>query len=182
MRLNVRTLAALEVPRSATVAFQVVAFAVLTTLGAGLRVFLPGTPVPFTLQPYFVLLAGLAGGAAVGGASQALYVGAGVLGLPVFAGGAGLAGPTGGYLVGFVAAASLTGAIAGRESRDTARLLAAALAGMLIIYVFGAAHLVLVWRMPLMTALAQGVAPFVLFDTVKVVMAAGTAKAMRSWR
>ena len=79
----------------------------------GARFEIPHQPVPFTLQTMVVLLAGAFLGPRNGAISQLLYLGAGALGLPVFAGGAPgflhLIGPTGGYLLAFPAAAAVTG-------------------------------------------------------------------------
>ncbi|ERG88920.1 MAG: hypothetical protein J07HX5_01066 [halophilic archaeon J07HX5] len=92
--------------------------AVLTGVAAQVSIPLPFTPVPITLQTFAVLLTGVTLGARFGGASQALYVGLGAGGVPWFEGfGAGvgaLAGPTGGYLVGFPVAAVLAGAAVDR--------------------------------------------------------------------
>ena len=78
---------------------------------AQVRIPLPFTPIPITGQTFAVLLVGVALGSRRGAASLALYLLMGLAGLPFFAGGAsGMAyvlGPTGGYLVGFIAAAAL---------------------------------------------------------------------------
>src|SRR3989441_2279009 len=93
-------------------------FALLTWAGAKISVPLPGTPVPGTLQTLAVLMAGAFLGARAGAASQAAYVIMGMAGLPVFslpgAGPAYILGPTGGYLVGFVAAAFTVGSLLAR--------------------------------------------------------------------
>ncbi len=97
-------------------AVAVAALAAATAIGARLSVPLPGTPVPFTLQPVAVLLSGLLLGGVLGATSQLTYLAMGAAGLPVFALGGGLAylgGPTGGYLLAFPLAAGLVGAIAG---------------------------------------------------------------------
>lgn len=89
----------------------VVGFALLTALGAQVRI--PIQPVPITLQTFFVLLGGLMLGPNLGALAQVLYVSLGAAGAPVFAGeGVGrayLLGPTGGYLLGFAASAWLVG-------------------------------------------------------------------------
>src|SRR5262249_21561858 len=91
----------------------------LTILGAQVSVPLPFTPVPFTLQPMIVLLGGAALGARLGASSQVLYLGLGLLGLPVFAvsptlppGAARLIGPTAGFLLSYPLAAFVTGWLA----------------------------------------------------------------------
>ncbi len=82
-------------------------------LMARISIPLPFSPVPITGQTLAVLLAGALPGSARGALSLGLYLFWGLLGLPVFAGGTGglarLAGPTGGYLVGFIFAAWITG-------------------------------------------------------------------------
>jgi len=156
----------------------VLAFAVMTALGAHVRIPLPFTPVPITLQTLFVVLAGAALGPALGPLSQGLYVLAGGIGLPIFAGGVGgwsslLQGATTGYLVGFVAAASLTGwMIRRRESRLTWILLSMG-AGQVVIYACGIAWLALVLGMSPGRAVALGVLPFLAGDVVKICIAAG---------
>ena len=91
----------------------IVGFTLLTTLGAQLRIPLPFTPVPVTLQTLMVLLAGAMLGGVRGSLSQILYIAWGAAGIPLFAFGAAglavLAGPTGGYIIGFVIAAALVG-------------------------------------------------------------------------
>jgi biotin transport system substrate-specific component len=82
---------------------------------------LPGTPVPFTLQTFAVLLGGAALGLAARALSLGLYLAIGAAGVPWYANGAsGLGGPTFGYVVGFVAAAALVGYLAGRGGRPDA--------------------------------------------------------------
>lgn len=121
--------------RAVLVAF----FAVLTAVGAFVRVPLPG--VPFTLQVPAVLLAGLALGPWLGAASQAAYLAVGLLGLPVFATGGGpgyVLTPTFGFLVGFVLAAAVAGAVAGDLARSGTLRVALALAlGIAAIYLVG---------------------------------------------
>lgn len=110
----------------------------LTALAAQAEVHTPLTPVPFTLQVLPVLASGALLGARWGAASQALYVGAGLVGAPVFAGGAsGLGvvahGAAGGYLLGFVLAAYLVGRF--REARSERRRPLLLLAGGATVFV-----------------------------------------------
>jgi biotin transport system substrate-specific component len=89
--------------------------ALLLTVAAYIKV--PFWPVPLTMQTFVVLVVGAAYGARLGAATVTLYLAEGAAGLPVFAGGGGLAymaGPTGGYLVGFLAAAAVIGWLAER--------------------------------------------------------------------
>lgn len=159
--------------RALTVALVVV-FAALTAVLAQVRVPLWFTPVPITGQTFAVLLAGLALGSQAGAASQALYVAAGVVGLPVFQGGQGgwsyVTGPTLGYLVGFIAAAAITGWL---RSKFPGRLsgIPTALAGTVVIYVFGVAWLASALGVGLGHALALGFFPFLIGDAIKALLA-----------
>jgi len=148
-------------------------------MGAYVRIPLPFTPVPITLQVFFVLLSGLMLGPVYGTASQLLYVGLGGLGLPMFTvAGAGLAhllGPTGGYIFGFVFAQSAVGIISGRggvEKATVARAAAAMAAGILIIYAAGAAHLMVITGMSFKHAILAGALPFIPGEIIKAACAA----------
>ena len=155
----------------------VVGFALLTALGAQVRIPLPFTPVPLSLQTFAVLLAGLALGGGLGALSQAVYVALGTLGAPVFAGGAGTAwlfGPTGGYLMGFVLAALLVGQLSrALDARHRPwRLLGVLAAGIVAVYVPGVIWLALVTGMGLGKAVVVGALPFVPGDVLKALLAA----------
>ena len=150
----------------------------LTALCAQIGFHLPGNPIPITLQVFAVVFCGMALGGRLGAVSQIEYLLAGAAGAPVFAGfkggAAALAGPTGGYLVGFAAAAYVTGALAERlEGRSFAGLCAAGLAGVAVIYLFGRGWFAL-WLGDAsgLTSWALGVAPFVGIDAIKVASAA----------
>ena len=95
-------------------------FAALTALGAQIAVRLPFSPVPVTLQVLMVIGCGLILGSRRGLTSQLTYLAAGVLGLPVFAGGTGgpavILGPTGGYLLAFPVAAFAAGWLSERPA------------------------------------------------------------------
>lgn len=151
------------------------AFALATGLAAHVRLPLPFTPVPLTLQTLVVLLAGGLLGARRGAASQVVYLVLASVGLPLIAGPT-LCGPTGGYLLGFVVAASLMGLAA---RRGGVWLLAGALAGTLAIYVCGAGWLWAVTGTNLGRALALGVAPFVPGDLLKALVAVGAIRLAR---
>ena len=147
-------------------------FIILTALGAFVRIPLPFTPVPITLQTFFVLLSGAVLGSAYGAASQLLYIFLGAMGLPLFAGAMGgvtpLLGPTGGYLIGFVVASWLTGWMLNRPGGLAYICMAFALASM-VIYLLGCGWLMWVLRCNISQALLLGVLPFLAGDTIKVV-------------
>ena len=173
-----------------TRAVAVLFFAALTAAAAQISVTLPFTQVPFTFQPTVVLLSGLVLGPRLGAASQALYLAAGIAGLPVFAaspllppGAWRLLGPTGGYLLSYPLAAFVAGALARRgfDRRYLTSILAMAL-GLVIIYTCGTLWLAYVGRtaVGLASAFATGVAPFVIADIVKLAAAAGIVPGL--WR
>ncbi len=148
----------------------------LIALAAQVAVPLPFSPVPVTGQTFAVLLIGAAFGARLGAATVALYLAEGILGLPVFAPGgpvgpARLLGPTGGYLIGFVAAAYVVGALAERGwDRRLVTAALAMLAGEVVIYAFGLAGLARF--LPPERLLAAGLLPFIPGDLVKLALAA----------
>ncbi len=149
-----------------------------TALMAQIAIPLPFTPVPITGQTLAVLLVGAALGSRRGALSMAAYVLEGAAGLPVYAGGAaGLArllGPTGGYLIGFIAAAWVTGWLAERgwDRRPFSTALAM-LAGNVVIYLVG-----LPWLARFLGgflgpkgAIALGLLPFIPGDLLKLTLA-----------
>ncbi|HMA03137.1 MAG: biotin transporter BioY [Gemmatimonas sp.] len=153
----------------------VIGFAATMAVAAQIAIPIPGTPVPFTLQPLAVVLAGLCLGPVAGAASMVLYLLAGALGAPVFApvGAPGvlrLIGPTGGYLLATPAAAAIAGLLARRFPAFGGRLLAAFL-GIATLYLGGVAQLELLTG-SLERAAALGTTPFILADLGKVVLAA----------
>ena len=91
------------------------AFTALITVGAYLSFPLPGSPVPVVVQNFFVIVAGMLLGPRHGVAAVAVYLVLGAVGFPVFSGGSGgvahLVGPTGGYLLGYLPAVFVSGAL-----------------------------------------------------------------------
>jgi biotin transport system substrate-specific component len=135
------------------------------------------TPVPLTGQTFAVLLVGAGLGTVAGTASTTLYVAAGALGAPVYAdharGWHELSSASGGYLVGFIAAAALTGALAERHwDRRFSSSLGALLTGNVVIYAFGVTWLAHDLHVNTATALQDGLYPFVPGDVVKLYLAA----------
>lgn len=165
--------------RAARLALAVVVFSAATAAAAHVAVPLGFTPVPMTLQTLFVLLAGVVLGPVGGAASQLLYLGVGVAGAPIFAGGAGglpwVFGPTGGYLMAFPVAAALTGWIAGRDG-GTVRTAVGLLAGTSAIFVLGVAWLVTAGFVGAERAFASAVAPFLPGAALKAAIALAAAR------
>lgn len=166
-------------------------FAALTGIAAQVRLYLPFTPVPITLQTFAVLLAGVVLGARWGGASQAFYATLGAAGVPWFAGLSGglgsVFGPSGGYIVGFVVAAGFVGYLTDRYRvvrRTTVLAGALLLANFVVIYgvglpwLFGWLTLASGSAPSMLELLTMGLFPFVVGDLVKVVGAIAVAKAI----
>ena len=149
------------------------AFAAVGVLAASAHVAIPFWPVPMTMESGTVLLLGAAYGSGLAEATLLAYLAAGALGLPVFATGAGLAylaGPTGGYLLGFLLAASFMGFCASRGwMRGVVGTVAAFAGGTVIIYALG-----LAWLSVLLgahKAVALGLVPFLPAEATKIAMA-----------
>ena len=155
-------------------AYQLLAvLAGIALLTASAHIKIPFYPVPLTMQTLIVLGIGMTYGARLGGATLLGYLAAGFIGLPVFAGGAGMAymvGPTGGYLAGFFTAAVALGALAERGwTRNWATVAAAMLMGNVIIYLLGVGWLasLIGWD----KAVQLGLLPFLYGDALKLIIA-----------
>jgi biotin transport system substrate-specific component len=153
----------------------------LLTVSAKLQV--PFWPVPMTMQTMVVLMIGAAMGWRLGSAAVVVYLLEGAIGLPVFAGtperGLGLAymaGPTGGFLVGFLAATVVTGCLAEQGfGRTLPRLVVSMALGHVVIFAFGLAWLSL--HVGASQAWILGAVPFVAGTLVKTVLAAALIQA-----
>jgi biotin transport system substrate-specific component len=153
----------------------IVGFAAAVAAASQIAIPLPFTPVPITLQPMLVILAGMMLGPIAGATSMLVYLAAGAAGLPVFTpvGAPGIArlfGPTGGYLIAYPVAAFVAGSIATRFTSLAGRWLAG-LAGVAVIYLGGVTQLA-VLSGGFVRAIALGVTPFALLDVVKAFVAA----------
>ena len=164
--------------RTAVTIASMFGFALLTAFAAQIAIPLPFTPVPITGQTFVVLLSGAALGSWAGAGSQTLYLLMGAVGLPFFADASGgwsvVTGATGGYLVGFVAAAWVVGFLAERkQDRNVWSAIPAFLAGNAVIYLFGVPWLlysvegITTWEQ----ALIAGFVPFIIGDMIKIGLA-----------
>jgi biotin transport system substrate-specific component len=160
-------------------------FAALTAVGAFIRV--PVGPVPLTLQTLLVYSAGLFLGPAGGALSQLTYVTLGLVGLPIFTGGGGIAyvfSPTFGYLIGFIPAAGVSGWFARRGGYILPAV--GVLFSLIVVYLFGVPylyavmHLVLKKEIALVTAVKIGFLVPVVGDTGKAAVALGVFYSART--
>ncbi len=161
---------------------KVVGASILIALFAPLSIPLPFTPIPLALQPHIVLLVGALLGSKRGSLAVLAYLLQGAMGLPVFAGATGgllcFFGPRGGYLLGYVAAAFVTGLFFERKRKhSTGSAFAAMAVGNMSIYLFGAA-----WLSSFVgfsSALTLGVLPFLVGDFLKLVV---NVRILKSWK
>jgi len=164
--------------------------ALLTALTAGtggLSIPLPFTPVPITLQVFFVFLAGSLAGPFYGALSMLLYLVMGALGLPIFSRfGAGLGhliGPTGGYLFAFPIAAAINGLITSRRSStllaEYVKVLCGMMAALASIYIIGVWWLSIYFHRSVLDTFLLGALPFIPVDVLKMVVAAPIAVRLR---
>ena len=149
-------------------------FGAVTAAGAYIMIPLP--PVPITLQTLFLYLAAALLGARLGVLSQVVYLLVGIIGLPVFAGGkAGLGvllGPTGGYLIGFVAGAYIIGKLIETKKEPGPVWIAVAMvAGTAVIYLLGVLQLIIIAKLSMDKAVTVGVLPFLIGDALKIAAA-----------
>ncbi|GAB2177457.1 biotin transporter BioY [Dongia sp. agr-C8] len=149
----------------------VIAGGLLLAVSAHVKV--PFWPVPMTMQTFVVLMIGAVYGRNLALATVAAYLVEGAVGLPFFAAGGGLAilaGPTAGYLFGFLIAAGLVGHLANRGmGRSVASAVAIFIAGDVAIFVCGVA-----WLSTLIgfqAAIVNGLVPFLLAEVVKIALA-----------
>jgi biotin transport system substrate-specific component len=155
-------------------------FAALTAAGAYIQIPVPFSPVPVTLQVFFVLLAGSMLKSKWGSLSMIVYTFLGIAGFPVFAGGSSgigvLLGPTGGYIFGFILAAYIIGKLSTKiENAAKSGFFINALnmsAGVLVIYACGVFQLMMVTGFDPVKALIVGVFPFLPGEIIKTAVAA----------
>jgi biotin transport system substrate-specific component len=162
-------------------------FAALTAAGTFIAIPLPFSPVPVVLQNLFAILAGLILGPLGGSLAVGLYLLAGALGAPVFAGASGgitrFLGPTGGFLLGYLLAALIAGLIAGRprpgKTAPVWRIILATVPAFLSIYIPGLLRLKQLMNLGWAEVAAAGFLPFLIGDTIKGIAAVAIAPRLR---
>ncbi|MDE3058249.1 MAG: biotin transporter BioY [Bacteroidota bacterium] len=154
-------------------AVWIIFFAVLTALGA--QIAIPHVPVPYTLQTFFVLLGAAFLGGRNGALSQILYLAAGAVGAPVFAGGGSgfslFSGATGGYLIGFVLGAITVGYLAGMRRGYLWTLFSMAV-GLAVVFACGTLFLYAGFMHSFSEAFVSGFLIFSWWDLLKLFAAA----------
>lgn len=136
---------------------------------------IPVGPVPITLVPLAIFLSVYILGTKRGTIAVILYLLIGAVGVPVFSGFAGgfgkIAGPTGGYLLGYIFAALIAGWFIHRFNDNVVIQFLGMLLGLIVLYAFGTAWLSISAGMDVKAAIAAGVLPFVVFDIAKIIIA-----------
>jgi biotin transport system substrate-specific component len=154
----------------------VLTFIILTALGAFVRIPLPFTPVPITLQTFFVLLSGVFLGGSLAALTQLSYLFLGALGLPIFTGaGSGLAylfGPTGGYLFGFVLTSLWLGKFIKYSQNNLFATFVILCTADIIILSSGIVWLKFIFGYPFTKLLLIGFIPFIPGDLLKALACA----------
>ncbi len=153
-------------------------FAALTAACAFISIPVPGTPIPIVLQNMMAVLSGMLLGPFLGTTSTAVFILAGLLGLPVFSGGTGgfakLMSPTGGFIIGYAISSLLAGMILGKPGLDgkkhIARTILAALFGFAIMYVPGVLHFMHSMEKSFRETMALCVIPYLPGDLIKMVL------------
>lgn len=161
-------------------------FAALTAIFSQLVIPLPFTPIPINLATAAVFLAGALLGSFWGSVSQVVFILLGVLGLPVFAkfsSGIGtLVGPTGGYILGYVAAAALIGVLLKENCSSVWKNAGAMTAGLLVCYILGTSWFMIFTQRGLWASLTACVFPFLLGDGIKIALCAFLARRLAPYR
>lgn len=169
---------------------RIVWIAVMAALVAvGAYVKIPLGTIPFSMQTFFVIMAGFVLGPAGALFSLGLYLAAGIIGLPVYVGGGAgfghLLGPTGGYLVGFVACACICGLAASGDRPGEFSVVKGAfyaVLGMLVLYALGVGRLKFLLDMTWTKAFTVGMLPFMPGAAVKIALAVTCRKFMAARR
>lgn len=157
-------------------------FAALTAIGAFIKI--PTPIVPFTLQFLFCAYAGVFLGSKLGLYSQLLYVGIGLVGIPIFTHGGGITyifQPTFGYLLGFIFCAFIIGKLINVDEIKFSRILLSVLVGLMVVYAIGVPYLYLIVKyylgkaMTFPQAITVGFTPYIIPDIFLSILVAYTA-------
>ena len=180
---NIGTGSPMNTDSSENLRMTVVAALMAALIAAGAYVVIPIGPVPIVMQNLFVLLCGLLLAPRWAGGAIGVYLLAGALGLPVFAGATGgigrFIGPTGGDLIGYVPAVLLVSWVSQRFERRRIYQIGVLSLAMLIVYLFGVTWLKTVTALDWSKAVMVGMIPFLPGDVVKIAAALPIARALR---
>lgn len=159
-------------------------FAAIICIAAPFSVPLPGNLVPISLGTFAIYLTGALLGGKRGTVSVAVYIMLGAVGLPVFTGFMGgfakLLGPTGGYIVGYIPLVLITGIFADMPSKRHWTIPVGMVLGTVVLYAFGTAWFMIMTGTPLAVAFVKCVLPFLIGDSIKIVLTTAIAVPLKS--
>lgn len=159
-------------------ALLIVGFAALIGASAQVVIPLPFTPVPITGQTFAVLLGAASLGTVRATAGTGVYLGLGLAGVPWFTA---ASAASFGYIIGFIAAAAVVGALASRGAdRTVPKAVGLMVVGNLVIYAFGVTYLAIALSVGAVEAIGLGLTPFLIGDLAKIALAA--AMLPLAWR
>lgn len=151
-------------------------FVAITAVCSQVVIPLPFTPIPVNLALLAVFTSGALMGPVKAAVAQAVYLLAGAVGVPVFAGFSGgvgvVFGPRGGYIIGYILTAALVGALCRRFGRGVFTLALCMLAGLLCCYAVGTGWFMMITKTPFTAAISMCILPFFVGDAFKIVAAA----------
>jgi biotin transport system substrate-specific component len=173
-----------ESPQAKSKTFNLVLIGVLAAVLCVIGPFaIPIGPVPITLATFGIILTGYVLGPRFGPLSVGVYILLGTIGLPVFSGATGglgkILGPSGGYIVAWLALAFFTGFLVKKFPNKIPLHVAGAVAGEVVLYVIGTAWFIFVTKYTLPKAIAVCVAPFLIGDTIKLALAVTVGAILR---
>lgn len=147
----------------------------ITCIFAPLSIPIPVSPVPISLTNLVIFISIYILGFKDATISYIVYLLLGLVGLPVFSGFTGgfgkLAGPTGGYLIGFIFLALIAGLFVDKFPKNRVLAVVGMIIGMAVTYIFGTEWLAIQLKMTFVAALSVGVLPYLIGDAVKIIIA-----------
>ena len=156
----------------------------ITCILAPMALPIPISPVPISLTNLVIMISIYVLGFKDATISYIVYLLLGLVGLPVFSGFTGglgkLAGPTGGYLIGFIFLALIAGLFVDKFPKNRILAVVGMLIGMAITYIFGTEWLAIQLKMSFVAALSVGVIPYLAGDAVKIIIAIIVGPVLRS--
>ncbi len=156
----------------------------ITCIFAPMAIPIPVSPVPISLTNLVIMISIYVLGFKDATISYIVYLLLGLVGLPVFSGFTGglgkLAGPTGGYLIGFIFLALIAGLFVDKFPKNRILAVVGMLIGMAITYIFGTEWLAIQLKMSFVAALSVGVIPYLAGDAVKIIIAIIVGPVLRS--
>ena len=156
----------------------------ITCIFAPMAIPIPVSPVPISLTNLVIMISIYVLGFKDATISYIVYLLLGLVGLPVFSGFTGglgkLAGPTGGYMIGFIFLALIAGLFVDKFPKNRILAVVGMLIGMAITYIFGTEWLAIQLKMSFVAALSVGVIPYLAGDAVKIIIAIIVGPVLRS--